>query len=88
MRGALLLLDVVRQRGNNSIEHNACKAPNVLKFEAELFSIFARCPAGEVWVGADRSALFQPHDDDDDRLSRYRTARSFRPQRGRLLLTL
>jgi hypothetical protein len=36
MRSALLLLDVVRQRGNNSIEHNACKAPNVLSFEAEL----------------------------------------------------
>jgi Protein of unknown function (DUF3141) len=27
---------VLRQRGNNSIEHNARKAPNVLSFEAEL----------------------------------------------------
>jgi hypothetical protein len=36
MRGALLLLDVVRQRGNNRIEHNTCKAPNVLSFEGEL----------------------------------------------------
>src|SRR6202035_430277 len=32
----ILLLDVLRQRGNNSIEHNARKAPNVLSFEAEL----------------------------------------------------
>ena len=33
---SILLLDVLRQRGNNSIEHNARKAPNVLSFEAEL----------------------------------------------------
>ncbi len=33
---SILLLDVLRQRGNDSIEHNARKAPNVLSFEAEL----------------------------------------------------
>jgi Protein of unknown function (DUF3141) len=33
---SILLLDVLRQRGNNSIEHNARKAPNVLNFDAEL----------------------------------------------------
>jgi pimeloyl-ACP methyl ester carboxylesterase len=33
---SILLLDVLRQRGNNSIEHNARKAPHVLSFEAEL----------------------------------------------------
>src|SRR5437588_3908235 len=33
---SILLLDVLRQRGNNSIEHNARQAPNVLSFEAEL----------------------------------------------------
>ena len=33
---SVLLLDVLRQRGNNSIEHNARKAPNVLSFEVEL----------------------------------------------------
>ena len=33
---SILLLDVLRQRGNNSIEHNARKAPNVLSFEVEL----------------------------------------------------
>jgi pimeloyl-ACP methyl ester carboxylesterase len=33
---SILLLDVLRQRGNNSIEHNARTAPNVLSFEAEL----------------------------------------------------
>ena len=32
---SILLLDVLRQRGNNSIEHNARKAPNVLSFEVE-----------------------------------------------------
>jgi pimeloyl-ACP methyl ester carboxylesterase len=33
---SILLFDVLRQRGNNSIEHNARKAPNVLSFEVEL----------------------------------------------------
>ena len=33
---SILLLDVLRQRGNNCLEHNARKAPNVLSFEAEL----------------------------------------------------
>jgi hypothetical protein len=33
---SILLLDVLRQRGNNSAEHNARTAPNVLSFEAEL----------------------------------------------------
>src|SRR6201997_2800060 len=33
---SILLLDVLRQRGNNSIEHNARTAPNVLNFDAEL----------------------------------------------------
>ena len=33
---SILLLDVLRQRGNNSREHNARTAPNVLSFEAEL----------------------------------------------------
>ena len=33
---SILLLDVLRQRGNNCLEHNARKAPNVLSFEVEL----------------------------------------------------
>jgi hypothetical protein len=33
---AILLLDVLRQRGNNCAEHNARAAPNVLSFDAEL----------------------------------------------------
>src|ERR1700758_5016022 len=33
---SILLLDVLRQRGNNSRQHNARKAPNVLSFDAEL----------------------------------------------------
>src|SRR6202007_411966 len=33
---SILLLDVLRQRGNNCVEHNARKAPHVLSFEAEL----------------------------------------------------
>src|SRR5246127_3141774 len=33
---SILLLDVLRQRGNNSAEHNARKAPHVLSFDAEL----------------------------------------------------
>jgi uncharacterized protein DUF3141 len=33
---SILLLDVLRQRGNNCVEHNARSAPNVLSFEAEL----------------------------------------------------
>jgi pimeloyl-ACP methyl ester carboxylesterase len=33
---SVLLLDVLRQRGNNSREHNARKAPHVLSFDAEL----------------------------------------------------
>jgi Protein of unknown function (DUF3141) len=33
---SILLLDVLRQRGNNCVEHNARTAPNVLSFEAEL----------------------------------------------------
>ena len=33
---SILVLDVLRQRGNNYIEHNARKAPHVLKFAAEL----------------------------------------------------
>ncbi len=33
---SILILDVLRQRGNNCIEHNARTAPNVLSFEAEL----------------------------------------------------
>ena len=33
---SILLLDVLRQRGNASAEHNAREAPNVLSFEAEL----------------------------------------------------
>jgi hypothetical protein len=33
---SILLLDVLRQRGNNSREHNARRAPNVLSFDAEL----------------------------------------------------
>src|SRR3954447_25226091 len=32
----VLLLDVLRQRGNNYVEHGARKAPHVLTFEAEL----------------------------------------------------
>jgi pimeloyl-ACP methyl ester carboxylesterase len=33
---SILLLDVLRQRGNNSINHNARAAPNVLNFDVEL----------------------------------------------------
>jgi pimeloyl-ACP methyl ester carboxylesterase len=33
---SILLLDVLRQRGNNCAEHNSRTAPNVLSFEAEL----------------------------------------------------
>jgi pimeloyl-ACP methyl ester carboxylesterase len=33
---SILLLDVLRQRGNNCVEHNAREAPNVLSFKAEL----------------------------------------------------
>jgi pimeloyl-ACP methyl ester carboxylesterase len=33
---SILLLDVLRQRGNNYLEHNARKVPNVLSFGAEL----------------------------------------------------
>src|SRR3954469_24835891 len=33
---SILLLDVLRQRGNNCIDHNARKAPHVLSFDAEL----------------------------------------------------
>jgi pimeloyl-ACP methyl ester carboxylesterase len=32
----ILLLDVLRQRGNNCVEHNARTAPHVLSFEAEI----------------------------------------------------
>src|SRR6267143_2945909 len=32
---SILFLDVLRQRGNNSAEHNARKAPNVLSFDVE-----------------------------------------------------
>jgi pimeloyl-ACP methyl ester carboxylesterase len=33
---SILFLDVLRQRGNNSIEHNARSVPHVLSFDAEL----------------------------------------------------
>src|SRR6516225_1814898 len=33
---SILLLDVLRQRGNNYIEHNSRTVPNVLSFGAEL----------------------------------------------------
>src|SRR4051794_40908228 len=33
---SILLLDVLRQRGNNYIEHSARQAPHVLTFEVEL----------------------------------------------------
>jgi pimeloyl-ACP methyl ester carboxylesterase len=33
---SILLLDVLRQRGNNCAKHNTRKAPHVLSFEAEL----------------------------------------------------
>src|SRR5215211_8286087 len=33
---SILLLDVLRQRGNNYVEHNARRAPHVLTFDAEL----------------------------------------------------
>src|SRR6516164_10874559 len=32
---SILLLDVLRQRGNNCVEHNARKVPNVLSFDFE-----------------------------------------------------
>ena len=33
---SILLLDVLRQRGNNCVEHNAREAPHVLNFDVEL----------------------------------------------------
>src|SRR4051794_13419984 len=33
---SILLLDVLRQRGNNYVEHNARQAPHVLTFDAEI----------------------------------------------------
>src|SRR5947207_4438889 len=33
---SILVLDVLRQRGNNYLEHNAREAPHVLSFDAEL----------------------------------------------------
>jgi hypothetical protein len=33
---SILLLDVLRQRGNNYVEYNAREAPHVLSFDAEL----------------------------------------------------
>src|SRR6201984_775901 len=33
---SILLLDVMRQRGNNYVEYNARRAPNVLSFDVEL----------------------------------------------------
>jgi hypothetical protein len=33
---AILLLDVLPQRGNNWVEHNAREAPHVLNFDVEL----------------------------------------------------
>ena len=33
---SILMLDVLRQRGNNYLEHNAREAPHVLSFDAEL----------------------------------------------------
>src|SRR4029078_4172907 len=33
---SILMLDVLRQRGNNYLEHNARQAPHVLSFDAEL----------------------------------------------------
>jgi pimeloyl-ACP methyl ester carboxylesterase len=33
---AILLLDVLRQRGNNCVEHNAREVPHVLNFDVEL----------------------------------------------------
>src|SRR3954452_25628982 len=33
---SILLLDVLRQRGNNYVEHNARQAPHVLTFDADL----------------------------------------------------
>ena len=33
---SILLLDVLRRRGNNCVEHNARKVPNVLSFDFEL----------------------------------------------------
>src|ERR1700737_2696462 len=33
---SILLLDVLRQRGNNCAEHNSRKAPNLLSFDVEL----------------------------------------------------
>src|SRR6516162_11927927 len=33
---SILLLDVLRQRGNNCAAHNTRKAPHVLSFEVEL----------------------------------------------------
>src|ERR1700752_3863874 len=51
---SILLLDVLRQRGNNSREHNARKAPNVLSFDAELVLDGRSLPRpvnyGLVWI--------------------------------------
>jgi hypothetical protein len=35
---SILLLDVMRQRGNAYVEHSARKAPHVLSFDFELLS--------------------------------------------------
>jgi len=35
-QGSILLLDVLRQRGNNYVEYYALEVPHVLSFEAEL----------------------------------------------------
>jgi hypothetical protein len=51
---SILLLDVLRQRGNNSIEHNSRKVPNVLSFDAELVLDGRSLPRPVLRVGADR----------------------------------
>ena len=53
----ILLLDVLRQRGNNALEYSARTAPNVLTFEYELILDGARArTAGELRPGAHRPA--------------------------------
>ena len=42
---SILLLDVLRQRGNNYVEYNAREAPHVLSFDAELV-LDGRSPRG------------------------------------------
>jgi hypothetical protein len=42
---SILLLDVLRQRGNNYVEYNAREVPHVLSFDTDSYSTGALCRA-------------------------------------------